>query len=953
MVDLDQSGHGFQRVRTYLGPSLGWKDELVSPSTDITTGGIHVVQPGESLLLVDVSAVVQINLPDVARWFQQTADQPATGFERSITVKDIGGNAANFNIAVVPFGQQAIDNIQQALVISQAKANVKLIPLVDLSGWMVETAIGAGGGGGGGGDVFKAGNNTFTGANDFIGPVIVPNQILGDNSTKAANTSFVQGQGFITGAALAAYAPLLNPVFTGDPQAPTPGPSDNDTSIATTAFVQTALAGFSGGAPISAQYIVGALDGILTNERLLTDSASVAWDLTVPGVVKANTVAGGGNVSNSGTPTINQIAQWVTSTTIKGIDISALGFQPLDGDLTAIAALTGTNTIYYRSATDIWSPVTFSGLSFSGGVLTVTAGGGNVSNSGVPTVGQIAVWTDATHIQGITAAYAPIANPVFTGDPQAPTPATADNDTSIATTAFVKAQAYAPLASPVFTGDPRAPTPATSDNDTSVATTAFVKAAIAGGASAQIGFRTRPAGDQNIGHNTAIKIGFTSEVYDQGSFYDAPTSRWTPPAGVVHLDAALYFSANLDTGSAGYVAVYIYKNGISLVSGQTYPVTAAEGVRVSADDVANGTDYYECWGFAYASVGGGQLSGGGCLFNGHVTGGPKGDAGTAGAPGTPGATGASGSSLASPTWPQGRLTLANSTPIMLANVTAASTILYTAYVGDRIPIYDGTSITMMGFSNLTSANLSDTTRSPSAIGGNKVNDWFVWNDAGTLRLIHGPDWATNVTRSVGTALIRGPGGIWYNNVAITGSLSGPAAQRATYVGTTWSNAGSTFDWIYGANRTAAVFSVWNCYNRVRIVTSVTDDTGSWSYSGTTYRIRNGANTSTAHVDVVIGLQEDGIDAESLGHGLSDGSGNIPCNGVSLNAVTSIVGKQAQSPAGTSNSGYVAATWKGTLIGFNVLYATEAANNSGSPSWYGFQAGPPIRTMAILNVAVFM
>jgi hypothetical protein len=37
---------------------------------------------------------------------------------------------------------------------------------------------------------------------------------------------------------------------------------------------------------------------------------------------------------------------------------------------------------------------------------------------------------------------APLASPVFTGDPQAPTPATADSDTSIATTAFVKAQAY-------------------------------------------------------------------------------------------------------------------------------------------------------------------------------------------------------------------------------------------------------------------------------------------------------------------------------------------------------------------------------------------------------------------------------------------------------------------------------------------------------------------------------
>jgi hypothetical protein len=103
---------------------------------------------------------------------------------------------------------------------------------------------------------------------------------------------------------------------------------------------------------------------------------------------------------------------------------------------------------------------------------------------------------------------APIDSPTFTGDPKAPTPSTGDNDTSIATTAFVKGQNYitaltapvtsvftrtgavaaisgdysvgqvtgaAPLASPTFTGDPQAPTPPLSDDDTSIATTAFVK----------------------------------------------------------------------------------------------------------------------------------------------------------------------------------------------------------------------------------------------------------------------------------------------------------------------------------------------------------------------------------------------------------------------------------------------------------------------------------------------
>jgi len=41
-----------------------------------------------------------------------------------------------------------------------------------------------------------------------------------------------------------------------------------------------------------------------------------------------------------------------------------------------------------------------------------------------------------------SAGYAPLASPAFTGNPTAPTPLSADNDTSIATTAFVKAQGY-------------------------------------------------------------------------------------------------------------------------------------------------------------------------------------------------------------------------------------------------------------------------------------------------------------------------------------------------------------------------------------------------------------------------------------------------------------------------------------------------------------------------------
>ena len=52
--------------------------------------------------------------------------------------------------------------------------------------------------------------------------------------------------------------------------------------------------------------------------------------------------------------------------------------------------------------------------------------------------------TDADH--ALWDAKAPLASPALTGTPTAPTPTTADNDTSIATTAFVKAQGYITIA---------------------------------------------------------------------------------------------------------------------------------------------------------------------------------------------------------------------------------------------------------------------------------------------------------------------------------------------------------------------------------------------------------------------------------------------------------------------------------------------------------------------------
>ena len=59
--------------------------------------------------------------------------------------------------------------------------------------------------------------------------------------------------------------------------------------------------------------------------------------------------------------------------------------------------------------------------------------------NGTVAVGTGTTWARADHVHPSDTARAPLASPVFTGDPQAPTAAAGDNDTSVATTAFVSA----------------------------------------------------------------------------------------------------------------------------------------------------------------------------------------------------------------------------------------------------------------------------------------------------------------------------------------------------------------------------------------------------------------------------------------------------------------------------------------------------------------------------------
>ena len=137
--------------------------------------------------------------------------------------------------------------------------------------------------------------------------------------------------------------------------------------------------------------------------------------------------------------------------------------------------------------------------------------------------------------------------------------------------------AYAPLASPAFTGNPTAPTPALGDNDTSIATTAFVQSALLGG--------------------TAIARNLEVEVRNQ-------SGSTIPAGSIVYISGATgnkplitLAQANNDTNSAqtiGFVKTAIANNGTGyvIVRGELENINTsalAEGVQLYLSPTTAGT----------------------------------------------------------------------------------------------------------------------------------------------------------------------------------------------------------------------------------------------------------------------------------------------------------------------------------------------------------------------------
>jgi hypothetical protein len=282
----------------------------------------------------------------------------------------------------------------------------------------------------------------------FTGTPAAPTRLAGDSSGALATTAFVQ-QAIVAGAGVSTFngrdgavvltsaditgaggAPLASPALTGAPTAPTAPLGDISNRIATDAFVSNAIAGGAvtsfngrqgtvalnlsdvlsvGGAPIASPTFTGvpavptAAPGSATTQAASTAFVTNAITAGTAGVASFNTRTG---------------AVVLTPT-----DIASAGGAPL-----LSPAFTGSPTAPTPSAGDSSTRLaTTAYVETAIGALPVGVATWN-GRTGTVTLAL----SDVTSVGG-----APLASPIFTGTPEAPTPPALDNSLRLATTAFV------------------------------------------------------------------------------------------------------------------------------------------------------------------------------------------------------------------------------------------------------------------------------------------------------------------------------------------------------------------------------------------------------------------------------------------------------------------------------------------------------------------------------------
>ena len=214
--------------------------------------------------------------------------------------------------------------------------------------------------------------------------------------------------------------------------------------------------------------------------------------------------------------------------------------------------------------------------------------------------------------------------------------------------------------------------------------------------------------------------------------------------------------------------------------------------------------------------------------------------------------------------PGGRLTLTSGSPVMSTNAVAVSTVYYDTYVGNTVPVWNGSSFTSL---TITADEISLTLTSTHSTASN-VFDVFAINNASSLVIATGPAWSSTTSRGTGagTTELQLKNGIWTNKNALTHAWNGTtdygsvSANQATYLGSVYTTGagqtGMAMKPAAASGGTNNFLGLYNAYNRVLITAIEQDSTANWNYATSTARPTN--NSTSNRISWLDGLAQSSV-----------------------------------------------------------------------------------------------
>ena len=175
------------------------------------------------------------------------------------------------------------------------------------------------------------------------------------------------------------------------------------------------------------------LDGALPSQNTTTNGRALISNGTSAGWNTILSMIGSGSGQTSGAAVANTVLPAQTGSSGRFLTTDGAGnlswATPNNAAGVSSIIIGGTSYTGAVTISNVPSATTASGLSTT---LPISNGGTGATTASAALANLGGAAANHTHN------YAPVDSPAFTGNPTAPTPAAADNDTSIATTAFVK-----------------------------------------------------------------------------------------------------------------------------------------------------------------------------------------------------------------------------------------------------------------------------------------------------------------------------------------------------------------------------------------------------------------------------------------------------------------------------------------------------------------------------------